>query len=105
MRVLSNYVSLAIVLITSMILTNSFITVINRYAENIVRNNIEDKSRGLGVSIIGDEKFIIINKTIVGEPMIIGRYIVIYESGETLILVTNVGEKILVIGGDEIYEI
>ncbi len=104
MKVLSNYVSLAIVLMITIVLTYSFASTITNMVNNL-RNGIENENtQCMSVRVINTTKYVIINKTCSGKLVeIIGNYTILANTTDLIVLETGVSTELKIVCTEEIY--
>jgi hypothetical protein len=103
LKLISNYLSILIILIISIVLANHFIQYISEIQNNALKA-LQSKDEVFPITIINNTKFIVINKSI-GEVKIIGDYETIINSTDFLVISTKTTEKIIIVANGEIYEI
>lgn len=103
MRLISNYISVALLLIISLVLTYRLLNILSE--ESIVlMNNSLFNNNGITVQFFNNTKIILINKTIIGNILAIkGNYTTLYNSNDLLILKTDPFEKIVIITEGDIF--
>jgi len=104
MKVLSNYVSLAITLIITIALTYSFTSTIVNMVTNL-RKGIENENiRCISVQVLNTTKYIVINKTCSGKLVkVMGNYTILVNTTDLIVLETSVFTELKIICTEEIY--
>ncbi|OYT39543.1 MAG: hypothetical protein B6U89_03935 [Desulfurococcales archaeon ex4484_58] len=101
----SNYLSLAIVLFLTMLVTHSLLYSISQNLDIIEKRiNSENIPGGISVRVFDSTKYITINKSIVDNIIFIkGSYKVLINSTEILILYTNASEELVIVTEGDLY--
>ncbi len=103
MKIMSNYVSLAVLLVVTIMLTYKFASTITGAADHIEKSIKEKESVCINVQKHDQTKYILINKSCVSKIVeILGRYEILANTNEFLVLETKITEKIIIISEDDI---
>lgn len=106
MEAVSNYVSLAIILMITLALTYNYITMISDATMSIEHVLNNENNICISVRETINTKYVLINKTCISKIIeIIGSYKVLLNTSTLLLLETNIMEKITIVSEDDIIEI
>ncbi len=103
MKSLSNYLSIAILLFVTILLTQVFISTITGLSNNIVSVNRDNDIVGISVYYTNNTKYIYLNKTLAKPLYITGDYKILLNTTDLLILVSPIDSEIKIVTEDDIY--
>ncbi|ABN70107.1 hypothetical protein Smar_1009 [Staphylothermus marinus F1] len=107
MRVISNYISIALLLIISLALTFRFLNIIlneSTILTNNIGNNFLYVNGAINTLIVNDTKILLINRTVTGKILFIeGNYTTLYNASDLLLIKTSPYEKIIIVTEGDIY--
>ena len=103
----SNYVSLALILLITFTLTYSLANNIAEIAGNVENTIVnEDNNTCLSVEVVNSTKYVVIDLRCAGEIIVVdGNYTVLVNSTDLLIIQTSLNEVVKIVTESDVYVI